>query len=187
MARRERRVVVTADLVYPRLVMLNDASGPGVIPFRGGSAVGTEREVRLALPVPSTATTSGLLGEPGAGGSRGDLVVGGFGHLEGLFPPRACLAPLAALIERPGKLEGRSVVVRIPLQQLAELRRGFLAIVPRVERVHAGLYRDVFATDLALRAEDPLEVVAPHAASPGALMISSGSITTSSTSKPSGP
>lgn len=36
-ARRESRVVVTADLDYPRLVILNDASGPGVILFRGGS------------------------------------------------------------------------------------------------------------------------------------------------------
>jgi predicted nuclease of predicted toxin-antitoxin system len=37
MARRERRVIVTADIDYPRLVILNDASGPGVILFRGGS------------------------------------------------------------------------------------------------------------------------------------------------------
>ncbi len=36
-ARREGRVVVTADLDYPRLVIVNDASGPGVILFRGGS------------------------------------------------------------------------------------------------------------------------------------------------------
>ena len=30
-------VVVTADLDYPRLVLVKDASGPGVILFRGGS------------------------------------------------------------------------------------------------------------------------------------------------------
>ena len=37
MARRDRRVVVTADLDYPRLVLLGDATGPGIILFRGGS------------------------------------------------------------------------------------------------------------------------------------------------------
>lgn len=36
-ARRDGRVVVTADLDYPRLVLLNDAAGPGIVLFRGGS------------------------------------------------------------------------------------------------------------------------------------------------------
>jgi len=35
--RRERRVVVTADLDYPRLLALERADSPGVILFRGGS------------------------------------------------------------------------------------------------------------------------------------------------------
>jgi predicted nuclease of predicted toxin-antitoxin system len=35
-ARRERRVVVTADLDYPRLLALEGAECPGVILFRGG-------------------------------------------------------------------------------------------------------------------------------------------------------
>lgn len=37
MARREGRVIVTADLDYPRLVILSDATGPGIVLFRGGS------------------------------------------------------------------------------------------------------------------------------------------------------
>jgi predicted nuclease of predicted toxin-antitoxin system len=36
-ARREARVVVTADLDYPRLLALERADGPGVILFRGGA------------------------------------------------------------------------------------------------------------------------------------------------------
>jgi predicted nuclease of predicted toxin-antitoxin system len=36
-ARTEGRVVVTADLDYPRLLALQKASNPGVILFRGGS------------------------------------------------------------------------------------------------------------------------------------------------------
>jgi predicted nuclease of predicted toxin-antitoxin system len=36
-ALRERRIVVTADLDYPRLLALAGAEGPGVILFRGGS------------------------------------------------------------------------------------------------------------------------------------------------------
>ena len=37
LARRDGRVVVTADLDYPRLVLLSETSGPGIILFRGGS------------------------------------------------------------------------------------------------------------------------------------------------------
>ena len=36
-ARAEGRVVVTADLDYPRLVATAKAAGPGIILFRGGS------------------------------------------------------------------------------------------------------------------------------------------------------
>jgi predicted nuclease of predicted toxin-antitoxin system len=36
-ARTEGRVVVTADLDYPRLLALGFAEGPGLILFRGGS------------------------------------------------------------------------------------------------------------------------------------------------------
>ena len=36
-ARREGRVLITADLDYPRLLALESAEGPGVILFLGGS------------------------------------------------------------------------------------------------------------------------------------------------------
>lgn len=36
-ARREERVVVTADLDYPRLLALHQANRPGIILFRGGA------------------------------------------------------------------------------------------------------------------------------------------------------
>lgn len=45
-ARREERVVITADLDYPRLIALQQADRPGVILFRGGSY--SDREM-LAL------------------------------------------------------------------------------------------------------------------------------------------
>lgn len=45
-ARGEGRVVVTADLDYPRLLALQKASSPGIILFRGGSY--SDREM-LAL------------------------------------------------------------------------------------------------------------------------------------------
>jgi len=35
-AREEERVVVTADLDYPRLLALSGAEGPGLVLFRGG-------------------------------------------------------------------------------------------------------------------------------------------------------
>ncbi|HEX9732740.1 MAG TPA: DUF5615 family PIN-like protein [Thermoanaerobaculia bacterium] len=37
LARREARVIITADLDFPRLLALSSAKGPGVILFRGGS------------------------------------------------------------------------------------------------------------------------------------------------------
>jgi predicted nuclease of predicted toxin-antitoxin system len=36
-ARRENRVVITADLDFPRLLALSSAAGPGLILFRGGN------------------------------------------------------------------------------------------------------------------------------------------------------
>jgi predicted nuclease of predicted toxin-antitoxin system len=36
-ARREGRVVITADLDFPRLLALSSAEGPGLILFRGGN------------------------------------------------------------------------------------------------------------------------------------------------------
>jgi predicted nuclease of predicted toxin-antitoxin system len=36
-ARRENRVIITADLDFPRLLVLSSAKGPGIILFRGGS------------------------------------------------------------------------------------------------------------------------------------------------------
>jgi predicted nuclease of predicted toxin-antitoxin system len=35
-ARREERIIVTADLDYPRLLAVHQASRPGIILFRGG-------------------------------------------------------------------------------------------------------------------------------------------------------
>jgi predicted nuclease of predicted toxin-antitoxin system len=46
MARREERIVITADLDYPRLIALQQADRPGVILFRGGAY--SDREM-LAL------------------------------------------------------------------------------------------------------------------------------------------
>ncbi|MBI1877462.1 MAG: DUF5615 family PIN-like protein [Chloroflexi bacterium] len=37
LARREGRVVITADLDFPRLLVLSSAAGPGLILFRGGN------------------------------------------------------------------------------------------------------------------------------------------------------
>lgn len=36
-ARREQRVIITADLDFPRLLALAEAEGPGLILFRGGN------------------------------------------------------------------------------------------------------------------------------------------------------
>ena len=46
-ARREGRVIVTADFDYPRLLALAQATEPGLILFRGGDW--SEREVRDRL------------------------------------------------------------------------------------------------------------------------------------------
>lgn len=47
-ARNEHRVVVTADLDYPRLLALAQAEGPGVILFRGGNYSEQEALERLS-------------------------------------------------------------------------------------------------------------------------------------------
>ena len=46
-ARKEDRVVVTADLDYPRLLALVQAEGPGLILFRGGNYNEQEAVERL--------------------------------------------------------------------------------------------------------------------------------------------
>ena len=42
LARREGRVVITADLDFPRLLALSSAAGPGLILFRGGNYLDAE-------------------------------------------------------------------------------------------------------------------------------------------------
>lgn len=46
-ARQENRVVLTADLDYPRLLAITRAPGPGVILFRGGDW--NEEQIRNGL------------------------------------------------------------------------------------------------------------------------------------------
>ena len=46
-ARREQRVVITADLDYPRLLALTQSEGPGIILFRGGNYSERETVQRL--------------------------------------------------------------------------------------------------------------------------------------------
>lgn len=55
-ARNERRIVVTADLDYPRLLALAQAEGPGLILFRGGDyseQEAVERLMRVLEVVPN--------------------------------------------------------------------------------------------------------------------------------------
>ncbi|MBI4615188.1 MAG: DUF5615 family PIN-like protein [Planctomycetes bacterium] len=47
-ARLEQRVILTADLDYPRLLALTGAVGPGLILFRGGNYSEEEAKLRLA-------------------------------------------------------------------------------------------------------------------------------------------
>ncbi len=46
-ARRDQRVLVTADLDYPRLLALTEGQGPGLILFRGGNFSEKESVERL--------------------------------------------------------------------------------------------------------------------------------------------
>ena len=47
-ARHEQRVVITADLDYPRLLAFSHADGPGLVLFRGGNYSEQESVERLA-------------------------------------------------------------------------------------------------------------------------------------------
>ena len=58
-ARREQRIVVTADLDYPRLLAAHQTVSPGIVLFRGGSYSDQEMLALLGLrvtrgPSPST-------------------------------------------------------------------------------------------------------------------------------------
>jgi predicted nuclease of predicted toxin-antitoxin system len=46
-ARKEQRIVITADLDYPRLLVLERTEGAGLILFRGGNYSEQESVVRL--------------------------------------------------------------------------------------------------------------------------------------------
>jgi predicted nuclease of predicted toxin-antitoxin system len=46
-ARKDERVVVTADLDYPRILALTQSQGPGLILFRGGNYSEAESVARL--------------------------------------------------------------------------------------------------------------------------------------------
>ena len=59
-AGREGRVIVTADLDYPRLMALTSLKGPGVILFRGGT-YREEEMLELMKRVLTTISTEQLL------------------------------------------------------------------------------------------------------------------------------
>lgn len=54
-ARDEARVVITADLDYPRLLALTRAAGPGLILFRGGNYSEQDALDRLRIALDSVA------------------------------------------------------------------------------------------------------------------------------------
>jgi predicted nuclease of predicted toxin-antitoxin system len=47
LARREERIIITADLDFPRLLALSAAKGPGLILFRGGNYSDAEHSTQL--------------------------------------------------------------------------------------------------------------------------------------------
>ncbi len=49
LAQREERVIITADLDFPRLLALSSERGPGIILFRGGNY--SDQEMRNLLTV----------------------------------------------------------------------------------------------------------------------------------------
>jgi predicted nuclease of predicted toxin-antitoxin system len=59
LARNEQRIVITADLDFPRLLALSSADGPGLIPFRGGNY--SEQEMRELLARVLTQVTPEIL------------------------------------------------------------------------------------------------------------------------------
>jgi len=64
-ARREDRVVITADLDFPRLLALSSASQPGVILFRGGNYSDREMQSlleRVLRTVPAETLTKSMCG-----------------------------------------------------------------------------------------------------------------------------
>jgi predicted nuclease of predicted toxin-antitoxin system len=63
-ARKEDRIVITADLDYPRLLALVGAKGPGLILFRGGDF--SEKQIielmtRVLKSVPAQECSSSLI------------------------------------------------------------------------------------------------------------------------------
>jgi predicted nuclease of predicted toxin-antitoxin system len=63
-ARKERSIVITADLDYPRLLALSGSDGPGVILFRGGNyseKENVERLRRVLAIVPDDELSSAII------------------------------------------------------------------------------------------------------------------------------
>ena len=63
-AREEKRVVITADLDYPRLLALSGAEGPGLVLFRGGDY--SEKQVvelmgRVMASIPALEFSSSIV------------------------------------------------------------------------------------------------------------------------------
>ena len=46
-ARKDKRIIITADLDFPRILALTEAHGPGIILFRGGNY--SDKEMRDLL------------------------------------------------------------------------------------------------------------------------------------------
>jgi predicted nuclease of predicted toxin-antitoxin system len=52
-ARKDQRIIITADLDYPRILALSGAEGPGLMLFRGGNYSEAETVDRLAKALES--------------------------------------------------------------------------------------------------------------------------------------